>query len=245
MSLCTINLVTGLLLVFAATGRLAADTFTVTNTNDSGVGSLRQAIRNSNASIGTKDTITFNIPGTGVHTIVPNSELPSITDPVVIDATTQGNSATPLIELDGTNAGGFGGDSTIKGFAINRFSRDGIYIINNGGNTIQGNFIGTNPAGTVSLPNREFGVFVDGPPDNLIGGTTSDARNLVSGTIIFSGVAISGATATNNRVEGNYIGTDVTGTIALGNSEDGVYVGNSSGVRRPGQPSTRAKRGLP
>ncbi|MDQ3754414.1 MAG: hypothetical protein M3371_06750 [Acidobacteriota bacterium] len=63
-------------------------TIVVTNTNDSGAGSLRQAILDANATAGTQ-TIAFNIPGSGVQTISPLSALPTITDAVVIDGTTQ------------------------------------------------------------------------------------------------------------------------------------------------------------
>ena len=91
---------------------------TVTNTNDSGVGSLRQAILNANSNVGVVDTIVFDIPGTGTHTIQPTSALPTITDPVIIDGYTQpgaspntngpllGSNGILKIELDGTNAGG-------------------------------------------------------------------------------------------------------------------------------------------
>src|SRR5579885_2666223 len=77
-------------------------TITVTNTNDSGPGSLRQAILDANASPGTQ-TIAFNIPGTGVHTISPASALPGITDPVTIDGYTQ-TGATKNTLATGTNA---------------------------------------------------------------------------------------------------------------------------------------------
>src|SRR5262245_38943113 len=60
--------------------------FTVTNTDDIGTGSLRQAITDANVAGG---TITFNIPGAGVHTISPLSVLPTITNAVVIDGYTQ------------------------------------------------------------------------------------------------------------------------------------------------------------
>ena len=84
------------------------------NTNDSGPGSLRQAIFNANANPGL-DTIAFAIPGAGMHTISPTSPLPNITDPVVIDGYTQpgsspntlanGDNAVLLIELNGSGTG--------------------------------------------------------------------------------------------------------------------------------------------
>lgn len=241
------SLVTAVVVMFATAATLLADTYTVTNTADTlTAGTLRQAITDANAHANSlnpgsvPDRIEFAIPGAGVKTISPASLLPIITDPVVIDGTTQGASATPLIELNFTSVGTYGlwisaGASTVRGLAINRAPRSGIYLTGSGGNTIEGNFVGTDPSGTIARPNGEFGVFVDGPPNNLIGGTTTAARNLVSGNIKFAGIAISGSTATNNRVEGNYVGTDVTGTVALKNNNDGIYVGNSSGV--PGSPS--------
>ena len=82
--------------------------FVVTNANEHGTGSLRQAMLDANATAGL-DTIVFNIPGAGVHTINLLVPLPEITDPVVIDATTQpGYAGSPLIELNGALAGGTG-----------------------------------------------------------------------------------------------------------------------------------------
>lgn len=84
------------------------------------------------------------------------SELPTVTDPVVIDGRSQGSSATPLIELNGTNAGVASGiritsgGSIAIGLAINRFSRNGILLIGakgTPGNIIQGNFIGVDVTG--------------------------------------------------------------------------------------------------
>src|SRR5574338_121214 len=76
---------------------VGAATFTVTNTNDSGVGSLRQALTDANASPGA-DTIQFTIPGAGVHVINVASFLPTIDDPVTIDGYTQSGASV------GTNA---------------------------------------------------------------------------------------------------------------------------------------------
>ena len=73
--------------------------FTVTNTMDSGLGSLRQAILDSNTMAGADD-IAFNIPGPGPHTIAPTSALPFISDPVTIDGYTQPGSTPTRPPLD-------------------------------------------------------------------------------------------------------------------------------------------------
>ncbi len=140
--------VAAILTAFGASPGTAA-TLTVTNANDSGPGSLREAISNANATNGL-DTIVFQIPGTGVHTIAVASAFPSITDPVVIDGTTQpGYTNQPVIELNGAsalNSDGFrlvAGNSKILGLAINRFPGAGIHIVAPlGTNQIRANFIG-------------------------------------------------------------------------------------------------------
>ena len=227
---------------------LAPFVFTVTNTNDSGPGSLRQAIIDANGMGG--GTINFNIAGSGVHTISPLSALPPITQHVVMDGYTQpGTSANTnpptqpinavlLIELNGTMAGNVTGltinaESTVRGLVINSFQHDGIDVCADF-NTIEGNFIGTNPAGTAALPNGSAGnggvilEFCGTFSNNTIGGTTPAARNLISGNI-GAGVSMAG---TLNGVLGNFIGTDVTGTLPLGNTGVGVVndgIANSIG----------------
>ena len=69
--------------------------FVVTNTNDSGAGSLRQAILDANANEGA-ETITFSIPGSGRHTITLATALPAVTENTTIDGASQsGFSARP------------------------------------------------------------------------------------------------------------------------------------------------------
>ncbi len=83
---------------------LQANTYTVTNTSDSGAGSLRQAILDANGNPGA-DTIAFAIPGAGVHTIMLTTWLPNATDPVTVDGYTQpGSSPNTLPLSQGTNA---------------------------------------------------------------------------------------------------------------------------------------------
>src|SRR5207237_4779047 len=163
----------------------AANTIAVTNTNDSGAGSLRQAIIDFNNTAGLQ-TITFNIAGAGVHTIALASALPIITDPIIIDGTTQpGYAGAPLIELDGTGAGAgahglniTAGNSTVRALVINRFNGNGININTAGNNLITGCYIGTNAAGTAGLNNNQNGIQIRGNGSNTIGGTTAAARNV-------------------------------------------------------------------
>jgi hypothetical protein len=149
--------------------------FTVTNTLDSGLGSLRQAIFDANAAFngsGVPDRIEFNISGTGLRTIQSLDVLPTITDPVVIDGYTQpgssrntlvaGDDAVLTIELDcslvpvAANASTgvlhiAAGNSTVTGLVMNRLpglGMNGIQIDGGGGNHIDGNFIGTDASGT-------------------------------------------------------------------------------------------------
>ncbi|MDA1250804.1 MAG: DUF4347 domain-containing protein [Planctomycetota bacterium] len=216
------------------------NTFTVTNTNDSGAGSLRQAILDANALAG-HDTIQFAIAGTGVHTINVGSSL-TITDAVTIDATTDdsfaANSNRPAIILDGNNS--FTGDgfvltstadgTTIRGFVIRDFSGDGIEIqAGSDGNTIVGNYIGQlnangNDAGTGEV-NTNQGIRILGA-NNTIGGTSAADRNVISGNN--SGVYITGAGATGNVVAGNYIGTNAAGTTSISNGGSGIWIDNNA-----------------
>lgn len=97
-------------------------------------------------------------------------------------------------------------------------SNDGVGIeIGGKGNSVLGNYIGTDPSGTESRPNRMEGIWIaPGGQDNIIGGSSPAERNLISGNALF-GLAISGSGATGNVVKGNYIGVDATGQVALRN----------------------------
>ena len=105
--------------------------------------SLREAINAANSNGTTNDNISFDISGSGPHTIQPTSQLPVISEPVIIDGYTQPEAvpatgsapATLKIELDGSLlvAGGNGltintGNSTVRGLVINRFSSSGIFV---------------------------------------------------------------------------------------------------------------------
>ena len=226
------------LLSVLSAGTVRAATYTVTNTNDNaGAGTLRTAITNANANVGVTDTIAFNITGAGPHTITLTGALPTITDPVIIDGSTQpGYAGTPIIELSAANCGAFGAldlragssGSTIRGLVVNRCPSSAIRLLGTSNNVIAGNFLGTDVAGTAPLGNN-VGVYIGGSAtatnNNRVGGTVATDRNVISGNTT-DGVQINPGTggAASNRVEGNYIGLDVSGTVDLGNGNQGVGV---------------------
>lgn len=208
----------------------AASTFTVTNTNDSGAGSLRQAILDANANAG-PDIINFSI-GSGAQRITLTSSLPTISDPLTIDGTTQpGYAGTPIIEVttDGQVIGDgltiTDGSSVLRGLVLNRFRGHAIKIESGGGNIIEGNYIGTDASGNAPAANYQNGVFIVGSTNNRIGGTTAAARNVISGN--FGNAVHMALGASGNSVQGNYIGVNAAGTTILSN-ENGVVIFNNA-----------------
>jgi hypothetical protein len=229
----------------------ASTTFTVTNTGDNGgvdpapgagTGTLRQAIVDANATAGT-DTINFNIPGSGVHTISPAANLPQITGVVIIDGYSQpgnggpnahantlavGDDAVLLIQLDGPllnfviRLSASSSGSTVKGLVISHC--EGPFLIESTGNTIVGNFVGTDPTGTMLL-SSVIGNMIDvRASGNTIGGTTPADRNIVAG----GGVGVSvDQGVPNNVIQGNYIGVDVSGSVALPAASEGISINGS------------------
>jgi titin len=214
-------------LSFLAPGNGWAVVLTVNNANDSGPGSLREAISSVNTNPGL-GKIFFNLPGPGWPAIRPLSAFPAITNEVVIDGTTQpGYSGSPLIELDGSGAGAtvsglqlLGGNSLVRGLVIHSFGASGILIQTGGTNVIQGNFIGIGTNGSTALPNGQHGVYIRSA-GNLVGGSTPGTGNVISGNAT-NGVHLSGTSVTNNTIQGNYIGTDSRGSLAVGNAGDGI-----------------------
>src|SRR6516164_892048 len=219
-------------------GRWLPSTFVVINTDDAGAGSLRQAILDANATPGTNE-IDFDIGGGGIQMIRPSIALPEVTHSIVIDGTTQpGFARSPLIGLDGTDVtpGASGlviraDDSMVKGLAISNFRVDnpddpdrstpGLVIAGNG-NVVQGNYLGADPLGSAGTGNG-IGLWLAGS-NNLVGGTTVVDRDLVLGN--WYGVYVTGS---GNLVEGNYVGTDATGTHARSNVV-GLSVGGSNNL---------------
>ena len=224
-----------------------ADTFEVTNTSDSGAGSFRQAIIDANAAVGA-DTIVFNIPTTddnynatlGVWTILPQSELPSLTDDsTFIDGMSQANffgydvnPNGPEIEISGLNAGEVSGINilsaynTISALVINNFQQFGVFIKYEGAhhNVVKKCYIGTDATGNQDLGNGFSGIVIyNNAKHNVIGGSSFGDGNVASGNG-WAGIEIQGDGADSNLVIGNKVGTNATGMAVIGNSWQGIYV---------------------
>ena len=116
--------------------------------------------------------------------------------------------AAPDNTIGGTTAG--------AGNLISGNNNHGIEQGSGTGTRILGNFIGTNAAGTAALRNEGNGIFMGGT-GHTVGGTTPEARNVISGNLA-SGVNITSGVSTGNKVQGNYIGTNAAGNAALPNS---------------------------
>lgn len=207
-------------------------TFVVLNNNDDGSGSLREAIHSANTFAGT-DTIEFAILSAD-RKISLQTALPWVTEPLVIDATTQpGFVDRPLVQIDGAlistaNISGLyipTGSSIVRGLSITNFA-NGIFVENLGGNKIEGNYLGLTPSGFAG-GNRSNGIILQNSPGNIIGGATPSQRNVISSNGQF-GVRVQNTGSTGNRIQGNFIGTDPSGVSSRPNQSDGVLVDNAS-----------------
>ena len=223
----------------------------VTNTADSGEGSLRKAILDANSDPG-PTTIRFAIGASGSpQQIFPQTPLPEITAPVDIDGLSQGGSGyvgIPLIELRGDNIAApnshglvvTGGGSTLSGLSIHRFSGSGIVLRGAGGNVVEFSVIGANPTGSSTEGNLGNGIWIDNSPNNLVGRRTLTSAlrpNLIQRNEV--GVLITGANASGNGLYSNQIGTrGGIGFPGYGNRSAGVRIvdapGNLVGGTRPG-----------
>ncbi len=218
-------------------------TFTVTDTADTGLGTLRQAIldANADASLGIVN-IEFNIPGSGVQTIAPLTPLPAITRSVTIDGYTQpgaspntladADNAVLLIELNGANLSGesanglfvTANDCAVRGLVFNRFSEvAGILLFYTDNAVISGNFFGTDAAGLLALGNSE-GIVIYGAKQTQLGGLTPAARNIFCGNSYGIDFFVGGV---SNQVLGNFIGVGADGATTLPNRPYGIFIHNS------------------
>ena len=187
---------------------------------------LGQAIDDSNATPG-PNTIDFKISGNGPFTIALNSPLPPIIQPVVavIDGTSQpGYSGVPLISLTSSTTPStvdpftgdgltlLGGGSTVQGLGIEEFNGNGIRITRGGGNVIQNNRIGTDPAGATKRPDSGSGILIEASSNNT--SSTTSCREMATTGIKVTETAAS--LVLSDTLSGIVLGslhTDVTGCL--------------------------------
>ncbi len=208
--------------------RSLLSTFTVVNLQDSGAGSLRQAILSANAQ-GGSDTINFSVTGTIRLT---TGTLPTITGQDSMDGSTApGFTANPLVAIDFNHFGGLtfnaaAAGSLLRSLDLESAAGAGLTISGGGSMVVIGNYIGVGLDGTTVAGNSADGLDLNATSGNLIGGTTAQSRNIISGNGN-NGIGVGGSSY--NQIEGNYIGTDVTGTLNRGNDANGVQVTAGSG----------------
>jgi hypothetical protein len=214
-----------------------------------GTGTLRQAIVDANALGGAGNQINFNIAGSGAHTIALAGPLPAISSNLLINGSTQSgtvlNSNAPdagglttqlMIEINGGNALSYGFYVTgnlavgIEHVALNGFTSTvilGEQSLTGGTLTVRGCFIGTQLDGS-AFPSGygNYGVAIrTGAGHAQIGGALPGERNLISGDSN-GGVLVQGPAI----IEGNLIGPDASGTVAIGNGT----ASNWPGIVLPG-----------
>ncbi len=226
----------------------ASNAILVTNTKDTGPGSLRQAILDANLHAG-PDSIAFAIPATdagyqpltGVWTIKPTTPLPDImNDGTLINGLSQAafggdtNPAGPEIEIDGSLAGSPADGLKIRSFwnnvwglAINRFNGNGISIAGAGGNVIIRSHIGVTPDAKTKAPNQSAGIRISQSALNFVGFFDTTSANIIGGNT-GSGIVISGAASRFNVVMVNCIGTNLPHSVNLGNGGDGIAFSDSA-----------------
>jgi hypothetical protein len=250
-----LTLIFAILIVMLGTGQSAEGSapttvYTVTNTNDTGTGSLRWAITQANA--GGEDTISFNIPTTdpnynaskGWWVITPLSALPSLTDDATLidgglQAVNQGNTNPFGLELviDGGSLPGSASIFTIESdrnniqdLTIANAPGPGIRIITGAEtNVIANNYIGTDPNGLTAWGNERGVEITSGANNNYVD------MSIISGNDM-DGILITGNETDYNKVRRSLIGLDATGNAALPNNGNGVWITSGARNNEIGEP---------
>lgn len=212
----------------------------VTNANDAGAGSLRQALLDANADAA-PNTILFDIPGDGPHVITPLTAM-QILEPVIIDGFSQpgsrpnslpsGSDAVMLIVVDATLVDGLGmftitnTSATMRGLVVQGAQGDGIRIIGGENVRIEGNYLGIGSDGASPFGNGSEGVDVASGSGTTIGGPSAGQRNVISGN--GGGIRDNGQQTT---ILNNIIGGDASGETAVPNANAGISAtGNTTTI---------------
>jgi trimeric autotransporter adhesin len=219
----------------AADGDTSSVAALYANKGGDGKISLREAILASNntANGSQRDQILFNIADSliaGAHTINVMSALPTITDAVLIDGTSEPDYSgfNRVIELNGTNAGISSGlvinsnGSQVNGLTINRFNVDGIHVTGSN-NSITTNFIGVDTTGMIARANLRDGILLLDASNTIIGGSQS-LGNVVAGNGNI-GIEVAGATGSANVIiQNNLVGVNALANASLANGNHNIWI---------------------
>jgi hypothetical protein len=221
-------------------------TYTVTNTKNSGAGSLRQAILDANADVGSRITFAAGLSGS---TIAPASPLPAI----IAEATTidgdLNDDGKPDIRLDGyklTSGVGLTVRNSpgceVIGLCITGFPDTGLLVRSAPGVEVRSCYLGATVANGLASDNG----WAAGPSGEQlellntdgadIGGATAKDRNCFScGSPAVGNVGLRLVGSQYNQVMGNFIGLFQDGTGAWANQNDGIVLEPSSTGRKSSQ----------
>ncbi|HWD19609.1 MAG TPA: M12 family metallopeptidase [Verrucomicrobiae bacterium] len=221
-------------------------TSVVTNTQDSGPGSLRAALYYAFDHPGA--AIIFNIPASDsgfsnqVFNILPSDRLPSLVHATTLDGATEPlhtNPNGPSILLNGAlaqppeiYASGLrlgGTNCVVRSLIVNGFSTYGIVIDSTDatGNTVAGCYLGADASGLAAVPSGLSPLAIDeGASGNTVGGVTAADRNFIVGSA-YQGLVIRDPGTHGNRVFGNYVGLTASGA-PLSNAWSGVAIFNGA-----------------
>ena len=131
-------------------------------------------------------------------------------------------SITGGVAISAADGNTVGGTAQEAGNVISGNLGAGVVLLAADDNFVQGNLIGTNSSGTADVGNTLDGVILlDGASGNTVGGTASGAGNVISGNDD-DGVGITEFLTSGNLVQGNLIGTDITGAVVMPNGGGGV-----------------------
>ena len=210
----------------AAVGNISGGVFLISGASGNTVGGTSAAARNViSGNVG--NGVFIDGSGTTGNLVEGNYIGTDVTGSHALSNGDTTNGADGVAITDGASGNSIGGMSAGAGNVIAATIGSGLAIVGPGSNdnVVAGNFIGTDATGTYPLGNSVYGiVVVDAASSNTIGGTTTAARNVISGNA-GSGVYLSDPGTNDNVLEGDYIGTDVTGTKALGNGSGAVVIG--------------------
>ena len=171
----------------------------------------RNVISGNTASLSYSNGVVISDSGTSGNVVEGDYIGTNVTGKVAIP-----NGGNGVQVQSGATDNTIGGTTAAARDVISGNTYSGVLITNAGttGNVVEGDFIGTDPTGELSVPNY-YGVAIDvGASSNTVGGATAAARDVISGNTGF-GVYITGTGTNGNTVEEDYLGTDATGTVAV------------------------------